>query len=427
MREIKCPKCGEVFQVDESGYAAIVKQVRDSEFKREIDEHRKHFESEIKSAVDIAVAKVTSEKDAEIAELVGKAASAEKDRQIAVGKVTSEKDAEIAELKSRIASAEKDAQIAVSDAVAERQKTIDAQKDEIHALTSKLTVAQVEREQSEKSIKDRCDVMIKLKDEEIERLRDYKMQQSTKMIGESLERHCEDEFNKLRPAAFRTAYFEKDNDASGGSKGDFIFRDFDENGTEFISIMFEMKNEAEDTAASTKKRNADFLAKLDKDRREKNCEYAVLVSMLEPDSELYNYGIVDVSYRYPKMYVIRPQFFTPLITLLRNAALETVYFRRALAEERARNLDVTHFEERLNDFKDQFGRNYELAHRKFDEAIEEIDKTISHLEKVKQALRSSGNNLRIANKKLEDVTIKRLTRGNPTMAAKFAELKEGGE
>ncbi len=396
MQEIKCPKCGEVFQVDESGYAAIVKQVRDKEFEKEVQERENAHKSDKDSAIKLAVTK----------------AEADKDRQIA------EKDLEIARLKGELELNRKSTDLAVKNAVQEKET-------KILELENKIVLKDSEFELKEKSAIEKHAQELKLKEEEIAYYKDFKTRQSTKMVGESLEQHCEIEFNKLRATAFPNAYFEKDNDAKTGSKGDFIFRESSEEGTEFISIMFEMKNEMDTTA--TKHKNEDFLKELDKDRREKNCEYAVLVSMLEAENEFYNTGIVDVSYKYPKMYVVRPQFFIPIITLLRNAALNSLTYKRELEVMRNQNIDITHFEEDINDFKDKFARNFRLASEKFQKAIDEIDKTIDHLQKTKDALISSENNLRLANNKAEDLTIKRLTKGNPTMAEKFAQLEKDAD
>ncbi len=392
MQEIKCPKCGEVFQVDESGYAAIVKQVRDKEFEREVQERENAHKSDKDSAVKLAVTKAEADKDREIAE----------------------KNLEIARLKGELELNRKSTDLAVKNAVQEKET-------KILELENKIVLKDSEFELKEKSATEKHAEELRLKEEEIAYYKDFKTRQSTKMIGESLEQHCEIEFNKLRATAFPNAYFEKDNDAKTGSKGDFIYRETSEDGTEFISIMFEMKNEMDTTA--TKHKNEDFFKELDKDRREKNCEYAVLVSMLEADNELYNTGIIDVSYKYPKMYVVRPQFFIPIITLLRNASLNTLTYKRELEVMRNQNIDITHFEEDINDFKEKFSRNFRLASEKFQKAIDEIDKTIDHLQKTKDALISSENNLRLANNKAEDLTIKRLTKGNPTMAEKFAELE----
>ena len=397
MSEIKCPKCGTTFKVDDSSYADILNQVRTHEFEDEV-------EKRIKEALD-------------------KANSA---KELAVEKAKNAQAAEISELKAKLKQADTDKELAVTRALAPVEKELESVKSDLKSKNSEAKL----REESLKSqvklreaaLKTQYEGAIKLKDEEIERLKDLKSKLSTKMVGETLEQHCQTEFNRLRATAFKNAYFEKDNDARTGSKGDFIYREDDENGNEIISIMFEMKNENEATA--TKHKNEDFFKELDKDRKEKKCEYAVLVSLLEADSELYNTGIVDVSYKYDKMYVIRPQFFIPMITLLRNAALNSMKYKEELAIIRNQNIDITHFEENMENFKQSFARNYEMASRKFSTAIEEIDKTIAHLQKTKEALLSSENNLRLANNKAEDLTIKRLTRGNPTMAAKFAELEK---
>ena len=379
MQEIKCPNCGEVFQVDETVYDKIVKQVRDREFDREL-ERREEL--------------LVSKNELEIEKLNARLSAASTEKKLAVNQANSEKERELAE----------------KDILISKLKGEIASKDSENKLKTQ-------------ALKEQYEEKIKLKDEQIEYYRDFKAKQSTKMVGESLEQHCDYEFIKIRASAFPNAYFEKDNDARSGSKGDFIFRDMDENGTEFISIMFEMKNETDTT--STKKKNEDFFKELDKDRREKNCEYAVLVSLLEIDNELYNTGIVDVSYKYPKMYVVRPQFFIPIITLLRNAAMNSLEYRQELETIRHQNIDISNFEEKMNLFKEGFSRNYRLASDKFQTAIDEIDKSISHLQKIKDALISSENNLRLANDKAEDLTIKKLTRGNPTMKALFdAQSKE---
>ena len=411
MREIRCPKCGEVFQVDESGYAAIVKQVRDKEFEKEIREREAQFRQEKQAAEELARTKTEqklsgqiSSQETRIRELETRL-QAEKDaRDLEIQKAAAEKERELAQ---RIAA--KDQELAERDA-------------RIQKLRSQMDSEEKESQLKEQSLKEKYEEQLKMKDELVAYYKDFKARQSTKMVGESLEIHCETEFNKLRATGFQHAYFEKDNDVRSGSKGDYIYRETDPEGVEFISIMFEMKNEMDETA--TKKKNEDFLKELDKDRREKNCEYAVLVSLLEPDSELYNQGIVDMSHRYPKMYVIRPQFFIPIITILRNAATNALDYRRQLEVVRNQNIDISHFEEDMNDFKEKFARNFRIASERFQKAIDEIDKTIDHLQKTKEALLSSENNLRLANNKAEDLTIKRLTRKNPTMAAKFAELEE---
>jgi len=530
VHEIICPHCGKAFKIDEAGYADILKQVRDSDFEKQLHERLELAEQDKRNAVELAQAKITSElqqaasaKDAELQELKARLDAAEVAHKLAVtealGAVEKERDAlanelnqakhekqaaialaeaqatanlqkslsdkegEIKELKAKLDAGDVARQLAVADALkviekerdalagdlaqaqrdkqaestlaearlaSELQKTAAARDAEIQELKSKLdasnlaqkiavteAVSAVEKERdelksglqrkelekdlAEKSLKERYEVQIKDREHEIERLRDMKARLSTKMVGETLELHCETEFNRIRATAFPRAYFEKDNDARSGSKGDYIFRDLDEDGTEIVSIMFEMKNESDETA--TKKKNEDFLKELDKDRTEKGCEYAILVSLLEPESELYNTGIVDVFHRYPKMYVIRPQFFIPIITLLRNAAMKSLAYKSELALVKAQNIDITNFESKLEAFKTGFERNYDLASRQFTKAIEEIDKSIDHLQKTKDALLSTDRNLRLANDKAQDVTIKKLTHGNPTMKTRFSELK----
>ena len=398
MAEIKCPKCGEVFQVEEAGYAAIVGQVRNAEFEKELRAREKQFETAKNSELTLLKAQNQMEKEREIFSL----------------------QQEIEQLKSRIQTGEQEKALAVTQAVSGQKDELNEKDKTILQLQNRLQAAEKDGQLREQSLKENFEIQLKAKDETISFYKDLKTRMSTKMLGETLEKHCETEFNKLRATAFQRAYFEKDNDAKSGSKGDYIFRDSTEDGTEFISIMFEMKNEMDTTA--TKKKNEDFLKELDKDRNEKGCEYAVLVSLLESDNELYNSGIVDVSYKYPKMYVIRPQFFIPMITLLRNAALNSVSFRRQLAEVRNQNLDISRFEDDINDFKERFGYNYRLASERFQDAIKEIDKTIELLQKTKKSLLLSENNLRLANDKAQDLTVKRLVRKNPTMAQKFAEL-----
>ncbi len=429
MQEIKCPKCGEVFQVDESGYAAIVKQVRDKEFDKEISARENQFISEKETAIQLAKTETESrfndelnKKDLLIAELQSKIDTEASAKKLAISEIANEKNQEIAQLKSQIDSAEKDKELAVNKAVSEKEKELAEKEKQIAELNGQIKTGEKESELKEQLLRDKYEEKLKDKDETIAYYKDLKAKQSTKMIGESLEQHCEIEFNKLRPTAFQNSYFEKDNDAKTGSKGDYIYRDYGIDGTEYISIMFEMKNEMDTT--STKKKNEDFFKELDKDRNEKKCEYAVLVSLLEPESDLYNSGIVDVSHRYPKMYVIRPQFFIPMITLLRNAAINSLQYRQELAFVKNQNIDISNFEAKMNEFKDKFSRDYRLASEKFQKAIEEIDKTIDHLQKTKAALISSEDHLRLANKKAEDLSIKRLTKNNPTMAAKFAELEE---
>lgn len=386
MHEIICPHCKKEFKIDEAGYAEILKQVRDTEFEQQLHER-------LETASQLAEAR-------RLNELQNTAAT---------------KDAEIQGLKARLDASEVAQKLAISEAV----NAVEKERDK---LKSDLAQAKLEKELGEKSLKDKYETQIKDRDNAIERLRDMKARLSTKMVGETLEQHCETEFNRIRATGFPRSYFEKDNDARAGSKGDYIFRDWDEGGTEIVSIMFEMKNENDETAS--KKKNEDFLKELDKDRNEKCCEYAVLISLLEPDSELYNSGIVDVSHRYRKMYVVRPQFFIPIITLLRNAAQNSLKYKTELALVKAQNIDITNFENDLEAFKTGFARNYELASKKFMTAIEEIDKTIDHLQKTKEALLGSENNLRLANNKADDLSVKKLIRGNPTMAAKFAEIKK---
>ncbi len=395
MHEIICPHCHKAFKVDETGYADILKQVRDKEFEQQLHERLALAERDKRNAVELATMKVASEQQ----------------------KAAASKDAEIQALRAQVQNAALAQKLAITEAVAAVEK-------EREALRNGLERAGLEKQLAEKAMRDRYETQIKDRDEAIERLRDMKARLSTKMVGETLEQHCETEFNRIRATAFPRAYFEKDNDARSGSKGDFIFRDMDESGQEIVSIMFEMKNESDRTA--TKGRNEDFLKELDKDRQEKGCEYAVLVSLLEPDSELYNTGIVDMFHRYPKMYVVRPQFFIPIITLLRNAAMNSLQYKTELALVKAQNIDITNFESQLETFKTAFAKNYDLAGRHFETAIEEIDKSIKHLQKTKEALLGADRNLRLANDKAQDVTIKKLTRGNPTMAGKFAELKGRG-
>lgn len=428
MNEIKCPKCGEIFQVDENHYAAIVKQVKDKEFSKELKNKEQQFENDKKNLARIIKLELEKEfnkelnnKEAKINELESEIKAKEETFVAKLGEFIAVKDKEVLQLQNKLKNFNKDKDLQIANIMTDMSNKLTAQENFILKLTNESELAEKEFKLREQSLKDQYENQLRFKDEEIERYKDFKAKLSTKMVGETLEQHCEIEFNRLRATGFQNAYFEKDNDAKSGSKGDYIFRDKDSEGGEFISIMFEMKNEMDTT--SSKKKNEDFLKELDKDRREKNCEYAVLVSLLEPESELYNSGIVDVSHKYPKMYVIRPQFFIPIITLLRNAALNSLEYRRELSLVRAQNIDVSNFEAAMNDFKDKFSKNYELASRKFKTAIEEIDKTIDHLQKTKEALLSSENNLRLANNKAEDLTIKRLTKNNPTMQAKFQEVK----
>ena len=429
MQEIKYPKCGEVFQVDEAGYAAIVKQVRDKEFNRELKERELQFKMAKEDALEVARTKaekefnqLKAEKDRLVSELNAKLTAKDEEQKHIVKEAEAEKDKVIAELSAQITNNENLKNLAVSEVETRYTKLLAEKKEEIAKLNGDLESANKELEIRVNSIRREYDVIIKNKDEQIEQYRDFKARQSTKMIGESLEVHCSNEFNKVRPIGFPTAYFEKDNDARSGSKGDFIFRDFDDEGNEYISIMFEMKNEAD--ATEKKHKNEDFFKELDKDRREKDCEYAVLVTLLEADNDYYNQGIVDVSHRYTKMYVIRPQFFIPLISLLRNAARNSLEYRKQLAEMKNQNIDIENFEAGIDEFKRLWGMHYTNAKNRFDEAIAEIDKTMQHLQKVRDALVTSGNHLGKANTQAADLTIKRLTKGNPTMAQKFAELKE---
>lgn len=444
MNEIKCPHCGEMFTIDEAGFAAILKQVRDAEFDKEVRRHEQLLTSEKQQAVQLAVAEAlakaqgdAAQKEARIAELEARLqaeqrerenqqrlAHAERERALADAVAT--KDARIAELEQRVEAQGRAFEAEKKLAVEQARSALERERD---ALAAQVALKDAEKSQATSALKEQLAIELKAKDDiiaykdgEIERYKDMKARLSTKMVGESLEQHCETEFNKIRAAAFPRAYFEKDNDASEGSKGDFIFRECDEEGNEIVSIMFEMKNESDDS--SHRHKNEDFFKKLDADRRKKGCEYAVLVTLLEPESELYNQGIVDVSYRFEKMYAIRPQFFLPMISILRNAALNSMAYKAELAVVRNQNIDITKFEEQMETFKSGFARNYDLASRKFQTAIDEIDKTILHLQKTKDALVSSENNLRLANNKAQDLTIKRLTRNNPTMKAAFEALAE---
>ena len=393
MQQLVCPSCGKAFNTDEAGYAEILKQVRNSEFDSDISERLKIAESEKRNAVELAEVKIKSELD----------------------KVSAAKDSEIQNLKAKIEIVEAEQKSVTAEALSQVEKDRDKFKFD-------LEIAKKEKELSEQSLRSQFEIQLKDRDDAIERLREMKLQLSTKMVGETLEQHCETEFNTIRATAFPNAYFEKDNDSKSGSKGDYIFRDNDVNGTELVSIMFEMKNESD--ATKTKKENKDFYAELDKDRNEKKCEYAVLVSMLEPENELFNRGILDVSHKYQKMYVVRPQFFIPIIGILRNAASNSLDLKNELAIERAQQLDIADFEDALEAVKTGFERNYKLASKKFEESIKEIDKAIEHLQSTKDALLGSDNNLRLANDKLQDVSIRKLTKGNPTMHEKFAAVKK---
>ena len=456
MQEIKCPNCGEIFAVDESGYAQIVQQVRDKEFEKALKHREKDLAEKKESELKLAgmrqreeYEKALSAKEAELSrkemdieQLKARISGSETEKKLAISEAVNEKEKErekvlekkngelaekirvIEELRAKLQNSETERKLAVSEAVQAKEKELTKRTTEITELKSQLSYKDAERDLKEQALQKEYEDKLKQKDEQIEYYKDFKARQSTKMIGESLEQHCLNQFNALRMTAFPTAYFEKDNDARTGSKGDFIFRECVD-GTEFISIMFEMKNEMDETA--TKHKNEDFLKELDKDRREKKCEYAVLVSLLEIDNELYNNGIVDVSYKYEKMYVIRPQFFIPMITLLRNAALNSLKYRQELELARNQQVDILHFEENMNIFKEGFARNYRIASDKFKTAIEEIDKTITHLQKTKEALLSSENNLRLANNKAEDLSIKRLTKNAPAVKEMFEELKKEGE
>ena len=462
MNEIICPHCSKAFKIDEAGYADILSQVRDSAFEQQLHERLELAAQDKRNAVELAKSQLSSElqkaaaaKDSEIQGLKALIDAAEVARQLAVAQACStvekerdalanelaqarlaqqaqsrlaearllnelqaaaaSKDAEIQRLRATMGATEVAQKLALVEAVSVVQKERDDMKNS-------LARAELEKQLAEQSLRDKYETQLKDRDEAIDRLKDLKARLSTKMVGETLEQHCEIEFNRIRAMAYPRAYFEKDNDARTGSKGDYIFRDADEAGTEIVSIMFEMKNESDRTASKNK--NEDFLKELDKDRTEKGCEYAVLVTLLEPDNELYNTGIVDVFHRYPKMYVVRPQFFLPIITLLRNAAMNALQYKSELALVKAQSIDITNFESNLETFKTAFARNYDLASNSFKKAIDEIDKSIDHLQKTKDALLGTDRNLRLANDKAQDVTIKKLTRGNPTMAAKFAELKD---
>ena len=425
MHEIKCPNCGTTFNLDETGYADILNQVRNEAFDKALHERLVLAEQDKKTALELAETKAASEMEKQAAkkdfEIERLKAELKSNTELIQATVTGElkdeaakKDTEIARLKEELKAADIAKQLALKEALS----TVEKERDN---LKRDLEAKDAEQRLLESSLKERYETQIKDRDDAIERLKDMKSKLSTKMVGETLEQHCEIEFAKIRAAAFPMAYFEKDNDAKTGSKGDYIFREADNN-TEFISIMFEMKNESDET--SSKKKNEDFFKEIDKDRNEKGCEYAVLVSLLEANNDLYNGGIVDVSYRYPKMYVIRPQFFIPMITLLRNAAQNSLKYKTELALVKAQNIDIANFEDELDKFKNAFGKNFDLASKRFQTAIDEIDKSIDHLQKTKEALLGTDRNLRLANDKAQDVTIKKLTRGNPTMAAKFAELEK---
>jgi len=407
MPEIRCPKCGSVFQVDETGYDQIAQQIRDSEFTKELERRKTEMDDKRKQELELIRLQEEQEHTLSITQ---------KDAEL------SAKEQKIIELQAKLEASETTKKLAVAEAVEKKNEELTQKTTEIADLKGDLKSKETESRLSEKSLQEKYEEKLKLKDEQIEYYKDFKARQSTKMIGESLEQHCLTQFNSIRMTAFPNAYFEKDNDAKTGSKGDFIYRESDEGGTEFISIMFEMKNEADATA--TKHKNEDFFKELDKDRSEKGCEYAILVSLLEADNDLYNNGIVDVSYKYPKMYVIRPQFFIPMITLLRNAALNSLQYQHELQTVRNQQVDIRNFEENMNLFKSAFSKNYELASRRFTEAIEEIDKSISHLQKIKDALLSSENNLRLANNKADELSIKKLTKNAPSVKKMFDELSD---
>ena len=437
MKEISCPKCGSVFKVDEADYASIVNQIKNAEFRAEIDrrmiELDKQHQAEERanalqaeqtfkeklSAKELEIGK----KDSEINRLKTLINSMTQAKELEMSAKLAKKEQEISELKATIAQSDSVRQIAILEEQRKAQEALKNKDNQITELTSRVKLEKNEAALRESSLRKEFEFQLKQKQDEVAYYKDLKTKLSTKMVGETLEIHCSTEFNRMRPL-FPNAYFEKDNDASCGTKGDFIFRDF-EDGLEYISIMFEMKNEMDETA--TKHKNEDFLKKLDEDRKSKNCEFAVLVSLLEPESELYNSGIVDMSHRYPKMYVIRPQFFIPLITLLVQTSKKSIDYQRQLAIARSQSVDVTNFENQLNDFKEKFANNYRLASEKFKNAIDEIDKSINHLQKIKEALVGSERNLRLANDKADNLTIKRLTRGNPTMKAKFEEARRQNE
>lgn len=460
MPEIRCPKCGEVFQVDETGYEQIAQQVRDKEFAKELERREKELAAKRESELELMrlqeekefTASITqkdaelSEKNQTIAELRARLEASETAKNLAVSEALEKRNEEfskeekkhaehinqknaeisgrdkiIAELQAKLEASETEKKLAVAEEAEKKNEKLSQKDAEIAELRGEIKNKEIESRLNEKSLQEKYEEKLKLKDEQIDYYKDFKARQSTKMVGESLEQHCLTQFNSIRMSAFPNAYFEKDNDARTGSKGDFIFRESSEDGTEFISIMFEMKNEVDTTA--TKHKNEDFFKELDKDRNEKGCEYAILVSLLEIDNELYNNGIVDVSYKYPKMYVIRPQFFIPMITLLRNAAQNSLHYQKELQIVRSQQVDILNFEESLNIFREGFNRNYRLASERFFTAIEEIDKTIDHLQKTKKALLSSENNLRLANSKADELSIKKLTKNAPSVKAMFDELK----
>lgn len=429
MNQIKCPHCGTVFTINEADYSSIVTQIKDHVFEEELQKREKEIESRIKTENQLSYKNELLTKEKELDSLKNTLKIKETEYQAQLEKNSASNKELIAQLKGQIENQQTEKQLAVSQAI---QELSEKKNTEINQIQKQMNALKSQSYVESEKMRTQYDELLKSKDREIadqkalvEQYKDFKIRLSTKMIGESLEQHCSYEFNKNRMGMFPNAYFEKDNDARSGSKGDFIFRDFDEDGTEIISIMFEMKNENETT--STKHKNEDFLKELDKDRREKNCEYAVLCSMLEADNDLYNEGIVDVSYRYEKMYVIRPQFFIPIITLLRNAAMNALDYKKQLIVEKNNNLDLANFEDNMNRFKDAFGKNYASASKKFSEAIDEIDKSIQHLQKIKDALTSSDRQLRLANDKAQDLTIRKLTKNAPSVRQKFEEVKKADE
>ena len=439
MKELKCPKCGSVFTVDEADYASIVSQVKNAEFNEEVNRRLEELHERHKTEEQLTVAKVEKqyqdalsrkdlmikEKEAQITQLTTKLNDADQVKKTEITLALAEKDKEIGQLKADLIEGESKLKIAVIEEQRKAEKSLQDKDAQIAELKSNAEVSRQKAVNFVNSQKEEYETKMKMLQEQVDYYKDLKTKMSTKMIGETLEIHCSTLYNQMMRPLLPNAYFEKDNDASGGSKGDFIFRDFAPDGTEYVSIMFEMKNEADETA--TKHKNEDFFKKLDADRRAKNCEFAVLVSLLEPDNELYNGGIVDVSYRYDKMYVIRPQFFLPIISLLVQTSKKSLEYKQQLAIAKSQSIDVTDFENQILDFKDKFGRNYRLASEKFQTAIDEIDKSISHLQKIKDALIGSENNLRLANDKAEALTIKKLTKGNPTMTALFEKAREANK
>lgn len=434
MKELKCPKCGNVFQVDEADYASILSQVKNKEFEYEIQARIKEIDKQNKLTQEANELKqnqkhqqelnekdqALSQQQSQIAQLQAQIDSFNKTKQLEIEAERAKSTQEIARLQATIAQNESNLRIAILEEQNKAKEEIQKKETSLQELRNQITLNEKEASIRESNIKENYEIQLKQKQEQVDYYKDLKAKLSTKMVGETLEEHCHIEFNRMRTSMFPNAYFEKDNDISTGTKGDFIFRDFSD-GMEYVSIMFEMKNENDTT--STKKKNEDFFAKLDKDRNDKNCEYAVLVTLLEPDSELYNQGIVDVSYKYPKMFVVRPQFFLPIISLLTQAAKKSIEYKRELLFARKQSVDITNFEDKINDFKEKFGRNYRIASEKFQTAIAEIDKSIEHLNKIKAALLSSENNLRLANDRAEELTIKKLTRGNPTMKKMFEDAK----